>query len=142
MAFKQLLAAVSVALLAQGTSLIVPHRTLHEVHAIFSFLGAALNKRVTCSTGQSVSDEACCAWFPVLEDIQQNLFNGGQCNAEAHESLRLSVPTINQVFPGCADQKSTIASSTMVLPFHPCSNRRASSGKPCFNLKIFNAQHI
>ena len=72
MAFKQLLAAVSVALLAQGV---------------------AVNKRVTCSTGQSVSNEACCAWFPVLEDIQQNMFNGGECNAEAHESLRLSVTT-------------------------------------------------
>ena len=52
-------------------------------------LGAALKKRVTCATGQTVSNEACCAWFPVLDDIQQNLFGGGQCNAEAHEAIRL-----------------------------------------------------
>ena len=57
--------------------------------------GAALNKRVTCSTGQTVSNEACCAWFPVLDDIQENLFNGGQCGAEAHESLRLSVHSLH-----------------------------------------------
>lgn len=58
-------------------------------HLTELYPGAALNKRVTCSTGQTVSNQACCAWFPVLQDIQQNLFGGGQCNAEAHEAIRL-----------------------------------------------------
>lgn len=53
------------------------------------FKGAVIEKRATCSTGQTVANAACCAWFPVLEDIQENLFNGGQCGAEAHESIRL-----------------------------------------------------
>nr|AAD46494.1 lignin peroxidase [Phanerodontia chrysosporium] len=51
--------------------------------------GAAIEKRATCSNGKTVSSAACCAWFPILQDIQENLFNGGQCGAEAHESLRL-----------------------------------------------------
>lgn len=54
--------------------------------------GVAVEKRsgnAVCSNGVTVTDAACCAWFPVLTDIQENLFNGGQCNAEAHEALRL-----------------------------------------------------
>lgn len=53
-------------------------------------IGSSLSKRAACPDGKNnASNLACCAWFPVLEDIQQNLFNGGQCGAEAHESLRL-----------------------------------------------------
>ncbi|GJE95276.1 lignin peroxidase [Phanerochaete sordida] len=68
---KQLLSVVSIAL------------SLGAAH------GAVIEKRATCSNGKTVSSAACCAWFPVLEDIQENLFHGGQCGAEAHESLRL-----------------------------------------------------
>ncbi|EKM51420.1 uncharacterized protein PHACADRAFT_152156 [Phanerochaete carnosa HHB-10118-sp] len=50
----------------------------------------AVEKRATCSNGASVSDQSCCVWVDVLEDIQENLFSGGQCDAEAHESLRLT----------------------------------------------------
>ncbi|KAJ8695007.1 fungal class II heme-containing peroxidase [Pleurotus ostreatus] len=54
-------------------------------------LGApSLNKRVTCATGQTTANEACCALFPILEDIQTNLFDGAQCGEEVHESLRLT----------------------------------------------------
>ena len=60
-----------------------------QVGTIYSALGVAVDKRATCAGDQVVSNAACCAWFPVLEDIQQNLFHGGQCGAEAHESLRL-----------------------------------------------------
>lgn len=28
--------------------------------------------------------------FPILEDVQENLFNGGQCNEEVRQSLRLA----------------------------------------------------
>ncbi|KAI0658123.1 heme peroxidase [Cubamyces menziesii] len=33
---------------------------------------------------------ACCQLFAVRDDLQENLFHGGQCTAEAHESLRLT----------------------------------------------------
>ncbi|KAI0328375.1 manganese-repressed peroxidase [Cubamyces sp. BRFM 1775] len=46
-------------------------------------------KRATCSGGQTTANEACCVWFDVLDDIQENLFSGGDCGDEAHESLRL-----------------------------------------------------
>ncbi|KAF8910802.1 manganese peroxidase 1 precursor [Mucidula mucida] len=52
--------------------------------------GAAVKTGVACSTGQVVQNEACCALFPVLDDIQQNLFDGGECGEEVHESLRLT----------------------------------------------------
>ncbi|KAF9047342.1 versatile peroxidase [Panaeolus papilionaceus] len=51
---------------------------------------AGLVKRATCSNGATVNNAACCALFPVLEDIQANLFDGGECGEEAHESLRLT----------------------------------------------------
>ncbi|KAL7281055.1 hypothetical protein ACG7TL_004357 [Trametes sanguinea] len=46
-------------------------------------------KRATCSGGRTTANEACCVWFDVLDDIQENLFDGGDCGDEAHESLRL-----------------------------------------------------
>ncbi|KAK0502006.1 manganese peroxidase 1 precursor [Armillaria luteobubalina] len=52
---------------------------------------AALTKRVACPDGiHTVTNGACCALFPVIEDLQQNLFNGGECGEEVHESLRLT----------------------------------------------------
>ncbi|KAJ7154963.1 versatile peroxidase VPS1 [Mycena crocata] len=51
---------------------------------------AAPTKRATCSNGRSVASETCCVWFNVLDDIQQNLFDGGECGEEVHESLRLT----------------------------------------------------
>lgn len=89
MAFKQLISAISVALAIQAVQgkLIGDYYGLGIAHRLP--LGAALGKRATCSNGKTVSDAACCAWFPVLTDIQRNLFNDGQCGAEAHESLRL-----------------------------------------------------
>ncbi|KAI0358140.1 manganese-repressed peroxidase [Trametes cingulata] len=48
-----------------------------------------LAKRATCSGGQTTANEACCVWFDVLDDIQANLFDNGDCADEAHESLRL-----------------------------------------------------
>nr|AAA33741.1 lignin peroxidase lpoB [Phanerodontia chrysosporium] len=72
MAFKQLVAAISLAL------------SLTTANA-----AVVKEKRATCSNGATVGDASCCAWFDVLDDIQQNLFQGGQCGAEAHESIRL-----------------------------------------------------
>ncbi|KAJ6551134.1 manganese peroxidase 3 [Mycena capillaripes] len=51
---------------------------------------AAVSKRVTCSTGETTANAACCVLFPILADIQENLFDGGECGEEVHESLRLT----------------------------------------------------
>ncbi|KAI0767406.1 fungal versatile peroxidase from pleurotus Eryngii [Fomes fomentarius] len=47
-------------------------------------------KRASCSNGRTANDAKCCVWFDVLDDIQENLFDGSQCGEEAHESLRLT----------------------------------------------------
>ncbi|KAJ7067436.1 putative versatile peroxidase [Mycena amicta] len=46
-------------------------------------------KRATCAGGQTVANAACCAWFPVLEDILPNMFDN-ECGDDAHGALRLS----------------------------------------------------
>ncbi|KAK0205753.1 manganese peroxidase 1 precursor [Desarmillaria ectypa] len=52
---------------------------------------AALTRRVACADGvHSATNEACCALFPVVADLQENLFDGGECGEEVHESLRLT----------------------------------------------------
>ncbi|KAJ6532873.1 heme peroxidase [Mycena vulgaris] len=51
---------------------------------------AAPMKRAACSNGRSAASETCCVWFDVLDDIQTNLFDGGECGEETHESLRLT----------------------------------------------------
>nr|BAU36968.1 manganese peroxidase [Pholiota nameko] len=51
---------------------------------------AGLAKRVTCATGQTTANAKCCALFPVVDFIQENLFDGGECGEEAHSALRLA----------------------------------------------------
>ena len=53
-------------------------------------VAAALVRRVTCPNGKGVSNEKCCALFPVLEDIQANLFDRGECGEDAHSALRIA----------------------------------------------------
>lgn len=65
MAFKQLLTALSAALVAQ----------------------AAITKRVACPDGKHTATNA--ALFAARDDIQKNMFEGGKCNDVAHEALRL-----------------------------------------------------
>ncbi|KAL1948470.1 hypothetical protein VTO73DRAFT_12545 [Trametes versicolor] len=72
MGFKSLLSVVSAAAALQGAY-------------------AALTRRVACPDGvNTATNAACCQLFAVREDLQQNLFHGGLCTAEAHESLRLT----------------------------------------------------
>ncbi|KAF7359632.1 Peroxidase [Mycena venus] len=54
------------------------------------FTSAAITKRVTCPTGETTTNAECCVLFPILDDIQANLFDGGECGEEVHESLRLT----------------------------------------------------
>ncbi|KAJ7131840.1 heme peroxidase [Mycena crocata] len=42
-------------------------------------------KHATCSKGRTSAHKECCVWFDVLDDIQDNLFDGGTCNEEVHE---------------------------------------------------------
>ncbi|PBK67950.1 manganese peroxidase precursor [Armillaria solidipes] len=52
---------------------------------------AALTKRVACADGiHTITNEACCVLFPIIDDLQKNLFEGGECGEEVHESLRLT----------------------------------------------------
>jgi manganese peroxidase len=53
-------------------------------------LAAAQIGYVTCSNGRVVRNGACCDLFPVLEDIQAELFDGGKCGEDAHSALRLA----------------------------------------------------
>ncbi|KAJ7766965.1 manganese-dependent peroxidase [Mycena maculata] len=57
--------------------------------ALATVSNAALTRRVACAGGQLVSNEACCALVPVLEDIQANMFIDG-CGDSAHTALRVS----------------------------------------------------
>ncbi|PPQ94286.1 hypothetical protein CVT25_004943 [Psilocybe cyanescens] len=72
MAFGRLTAIISIALAASQTA------------------RAALTKRVTCATGQVTANAACCKLFPIVQQIQTDLFDGGECGEEAHSALRLS----------------------------------------------------
>jgi manganese peroxidase len=47
-------------------------------------------KRVTCATGQTTANAACCALFPLIDDLQETLFDNGECGEDVHESLRLT----------------------------------------------------
>ncbi|RPD68904.1 peroxidase MNP1 [Lentinus tigrinus ALCF2SS1-7] len=71
MAFKALLSIVAVVAALQGVE-------------------AALTRRVACPDGKNTAtNAACCALFPIRDDIVENLFHN-QCAEEAHESLRLT----------------------------------------------------
>ncbi|KAG6807701.1 hypothetical protein H0H87_001075, partial [Tephrocybe sp. NHM501043] len=48
-----------------------------------------LTKRVSCPDGvNTATNAACCALYPILEDIQANLFDGGECGEEVHDLVR------------------------------------------------------
>ncbi|RPD57401.1 peroxidase MNP1 [Lentinus tigrinus ALCF2SS1-6] len=53
-------------------------------------MATALTRRVACPDGKNTAtNAACCALFPIRDDIVENLFHN-QCAEEAHESLRLT----------------------------------------------------
>ncbi|RPD54032.1 manganese-repressed peroxidase [Lentinus tigrinus ALCF2SS1-7] len=68
-------------------------KTLLSLVVLAASVAAAVpsvSKRATCSNGKTTANDACCVWFDVLDDIQANLFHGGECGEDAHESLRLT----------------------------------------------------
>jgi len=49
---------------------------------------AALTRRATCPDGvHTATNQACCNWYAVADDLQANLFRN-TCEAEVHETLR------------------------------------------------------
>ncbi|VDC04945.1 unnamed protein product [Peniophora sp. CBMAI 1063] len=70
---------------------------------------SALEKRrVTCPGGGVTANAACCSLFPIIKDIQENLFEN-ECGDNAHEALRLTfhdaigISKTNASFGGGAD---------------------------------------
>jgi manganese peroxidase len=59
-------------------------------HKLINVLAAALIHGAICPNGRVVQNRVCCDLFPVLDDIQANLFDGGQCGEDAHGALRLA----------------------------------------------------
>ncbi|KAL5485513.1 hypothetical protein ACEPAI_8155 [Sanghuangporus weigelae] len=57
--------------------------------ALATLANAASFKRVTCPDGNVASDAACCAFFALRDDLQENLFEG-ECGEDVHEALRLT----------------------------------------------------
>ncbi|KAF8995235.1 MnP-atypical-a, class II peroxidase [Cyathus striatus] len=83
---------------------------------------AALTKRVTCPGGHVTANRACCAMFPVVQNLQENLFDGSECREEAHSALRLAFHdaigfSLNSNQGGVADG-SILLFNTTELQFH------------------------
>ncbi|ETW76658.1 manganese peroxidase [Heterobasidion irregulare TC 32-1] len=65
--------------------------TLVAFASLISVASAAITRRVACPDGvNTATNAACCALFAVRDDIQENLFDGGECGEDVHESLRLT----------------------------------------------------
>ena len=90
MAFKALLSIVAIVAAFQGASGMRPVFCGSFSRSDRSCPSAALTKRVACPDGKNtVTNAACCALFPIRDDIQRNLFHN-TCAEEAHESFRLT----------------------------------------------------
>ena len=64
--------------------------TIFVVTALLSGSKAALTRRVACPDGMNAaSNSACCPWFAISDDLQNNLFKN-ECGEEAREALRLT----------------------------------------------------
>ncbi|KAI0089724.1 manganese peroxidase isozyme precursor [Irpex rosettiformis] len=44
---------------------------------------------VQCDGGRETENEKCCIFYDVRDDLQANLFNGGKCDDESREALRM-----------------------------------------------------
>lgn len=50
-----------------------------------------MTRRVYCPDGaHTATNAACCVLYPIVNSLQENLFHGGQCGAEARASLQLT----------------------------------------------------
>ncbi|KAL5521085.1 hypothetical protein ACEPAG_9007 [Sanghuangporus baumii] len=62
---------------------------LASVAASLSGAFAALTRRVTCPDGNVATDAACCSFFALRDDLQNNLFSN-ECGEEVRGMLRLT----------------------------------------------------
>nr|AFK91531.1 manganese peroxidase 3 [Cerrena unicolor]AFK91532.1 manganese peroxidase 3 [Cerrena unicolor] len=102
-------------------------KLLASLLALAALSNAALIKKATCADGRTTANAACCVLFPILDDIQENLFDGGECGEEVHESLRLTFhdaigfsPALFKQgkFGGGGADGSIITFDTIETPFH------------------------
>ncbi|KAJ8520013.1 hypothetical protein ONZ45_g3113 [Pleurotus djamor] len=57
--------------------------------SLAAYAAPPLAKRATCSNGRTTANAACCVLFPVIDDLQKNMFDNGKCGEGAHEALRM-----------------------------------------------------
>ncbi|CAL1709034.1 unnamed protein product [Somion occarium] len=102
-------------------------KILATLLALAAVSNAALVRKATCSDGRTTANAACCVLFPILDDIQEVLFDGGECGEEVHESLRLTFhdaigfsPALTKQgkFGGGGADGSIITFDTIETPFH------------------------
>lgn len=64
---------------------------LHNAPPNRLFSTAATTHKIACPDGvHTASNAVCCSLFAVVDDLQESLFDGGECGEETHESLRLT----------------------------------------------------
>ncbi|KAM5530526.1 hypothetical protein V8D89_015803 [Ganoderma adspersum] len=61
-------------------------KTIVALTSLAVLVSAVPMRRATCSNGRTATDAACCVWFDVLDDIQQNLFDNSECGEDVHEA--------------------------------------------------------
>ncbi|KAK7045735.1 fungal class II heme-containing peroxidase [Paramarasmius palmivorus] len=83
---------------------------------------AANTKRVACPDGKNTAtNAACCALFPIVDVLQSDFFDGGECGEEVHESLRLTFHDaigISNVKGGGGADGSIMVFSDIETAFH------------------------
>ena len=84
--FSTLLPLVALATMASGKLTLTGIAA--SAHA--PFIASVLEqRRVNCPGGGVTANAACCSLFPIIKDIQENLFEN-ECGDNAHEALRLT----------------------------------------------------
>ncbi|KAH9920546.1 heme peroxidase [Epithele typhae] len=59
--------------------------------ATLAVAAAPPSRRSQCSNSKYTAENIkCCVWYEILDDLQENVFDNGQCIQEAHEALRLT----------------------------------------------------
>lgn len=88
MAFSRALSALVLALPLLSVSGML-HFMFTERSLVFIIFLALRTKRALCPDGvNSAVNQACCALFPVVQDLTENLFDK-ECGDAAHGALRL-----------------------------------------------------
>ncbi|KIP10342.1 hypothetical protein PHLGIDRAFT_115595 [Phlebiopsis gigantea 11061_1 CR5-6] len=119
--------------------------SLFALAALATVVSAAPSKTAVCADGTRVSNDACCAFIPLAQDLQDNLFQG-DCGEDAHEVVRLTFhdaiaisrsqgpkagggadgsmllfPTVEPLFPPNNGISDSVNNLLHFLPLHPVS---------------------